>query len=89
LHKLDDGKNIAIEGEWDKETGGGCHLFDKKFEKASHACTWMYNPKYLLKFKDMLPIKAKVTLSRSERHWRKQIARDVVACMVGIYVLDL
>ena len=88
--KLEDSKNVAHAAEWNEEAGtaGGCHLYDKKFEKNNQICTWINNPQFLLQFPEQIPVKCKITLNRPEKIWKKRLAKNTVGCMMGIYVLD-
>jgi hypothetical protein len=86
LERLEDSKNLALSGAWTKETAGGSHLYDRPYEDSVKGQTWKDNPKFLLKFNAQGPIKAKITISRAESHWGWKIARDHVACMMGLYI---
>lgn len=86
LERLEDSKNLALSGAWTKETAGGSHLHERPYEDNVKGQTWKDNPKYLLKFNTHGPIKAKITISRAESHWSWKIARDHVACMMGLYI---
>ena len=88
LEKLEDSQNVVISGEWNNETAGGSHLYEKPFVTQIEKSTWASNPKYLLKFESQGYIRAKVTLSRPEKLWSSKIARNTVGCMMGLYVFD-
>jgi hypothetical protein len=42
----------------------------------------------LLKFETDGHIKARVTLTRSEKQWKAKIARKTIGCMIGLYIFD-
>mmetsp|Transcript_7872 Transcript_7872/g.15225 ORF Transcript_7872/g.15225 Transcript_7872/m.15225 type:complete len:1014 (-) Transcript_7872:50-3091(-) len=86
LERLEDSKNLALSGAWTKETAGGSHLHERPYEENVKGQTWKDNPKFLLKFNNQGPIKAKITISRAESHWSWKIARDHVGCMMGLYI---
>lgn len=75
LTKLDEEQNVVLTGEWMEGTAGGSHIYDKEFEQKLSNITWGTNPKFLLKFTGEDPIRAKISLTRPERHWAKTIAK--------------
>lgn len=86
MQQLPDSRNIVLASSWEKRTAGGCHLYDKEFEQKADAFTWMQNPKFLLKLETREPTLVKITLSRPERAWKKQIGMALVGSMIGFYV---
>ena len=93
LTKLDEEQNVVLTGEWAEGSAGGSHLYDKEFEQKLQNITWGTNPKFLLKFNTEEPIRAKISLTRPERHWAKTIAKvehrqNPVGCMMGLYIYD-
>ena len=86
IRKLEDAKNMVISGEWNEKSAGGCHLYDRAFETNADNFTWINNPKYLLQLYTTQKTKVKITLSRPEKAWKKQIAVSAVDCMIGFYV---
>jgi hypothetical protein len=89
IKKLEDSKNAVISGKWAEKSAGGCHLYDKEFEQKVDKFTWLNNPKFHMKL--TLPpgeqfTKVKVTLTRPENAWKKQIGMSLVGCMIGFYV---
>ena len=48
--------------------------------------TWGQNPKFLLKLVTPDPTQVKITLSRPEKAWKKQIGMALVGSMIGFYV---
>ena len=46
----------------------------------------MQNPKFLLKLETREPTAVKITLSRPEKAWKKQIGMALVGSMIGFYV---
>jgi hypothetical protein len=77
LTKLDEEQNVVLTGEWAEGTAGGSHIYDKEFEQKLSNITWGTNPKFLLKFSSEDPIRAKISLTRPERHWAKTIAKVI------------
>jgi len=49
VQQLVDSRNVVLSSTWEKRSGGGCHLYDKEYESKTDSCTWMQNPKFLLK----------------------------------------
>jgi len=49
VQQLVDARNVVLSSQWEKRSGGGCHLYDKEYENKTDSCTWMQNPKFLLK----------------------------------------
>lgn len=85
--KLEDSRNRVIAGAWGLErTAGGCHLYDKEFEQKQDNFTWVQNPKYQLKLTTREPTEVKITLSRPEKAWKKNIGANLVGSMIGFYV---
>jgi hypothetical protein len=89
VKKLEDSKNAVLSGKWAEKSAGGCHLYDKEFEQKVDKFTWVNNPKFHLKIS--LPggehvTKVKITLTRPENAWKKQIGMSLVGCMIGFYV---
>jgi len=89
VKKLEDSKNAVISGKWAEKSAGGCHLYDKEFEQKVDKFTWVNNPKFHLKM-SLQPgeqnTKVKITLTRPENAWKKQIGMSLVGCMIGFYV---
>lgn len=85
---LEDSRNAVVSGKWTDKSAGGCHLYDKAFEQKVDRFTWVSNPKFHLKLE--LPqnqqARVKITLSRPEKAWKKQIGMNLVGCMIGFYV---
>jgi hypothetical protein len=79
---------VALSGEWSDGFAGGCHLYDRPYELKIQNITWGSNPKYLLKFNTDGYIRCRVTLTRSEKHWKAKIARKTIGCMLGLYIFD-
>ena len=75
-----------LASSWEKRTAGGCHLYDKEYESKAEHTTWMNNPKFLLKLETREPTAVKITLSRPEKAWKKQIGMALVGSMIGFYV---
>jgi hypothetical protein len=92
IQKLDDSRHAVMTGQWSPENCGGCHLFqfdvDKSKEQANSA-TWKDNPKFNLKLHCTQKTEVKITLSRPEKAWKKQIAKSSVDCMMGLYIWPL
>ena len=86
VQQLADSKNVVLSSQWEKRSAGGCHLYDKEFESKTDSCTWMQNPKFLLKLETREPTAVKITLSRPEKAWKKQIGMALVGSMIGFYV---
>lgn len=85
---LEENTNIVLSGKWTDKSAGGCHLYDKVFEQKEDKHTWAQNPKFHLKL-DVQPNnyrRVKITLSRPEKVWKKQIGMNLVGCMIGFYV---
>ncbi len=61
-------------------------MYDKEFEQKSEKFTWMNNPKFHLRLQAQEPTMCKITLSRPEKAWKKQIGMNLVGCMIGFYV---
>jgi len=77
----------VISGKWETGSAGGCHLYDKEFEPVKQdMCTWVRNPKYLLRLATREQVEVKITLSRPEKAWKKSIGANLVGCMIGFYV---
>jgi len=86
IEKLEDSKNMVISGEWNDKSAGGCHLYDREYETIPDNFTWINNPKFLLHLSTTKKTHVKITLSRPEKAWKKQIAVSAVDCMIGLYV---
>jgi len=87
IEKLEDSRNQVISGKWDGPSSGGCHLYDKEYEPTKQdMCTWVRNPKYLLRLATREQVEVKITLSRPEKAWKKSIGANLVGCMIGFYV---
>ena len=86
VKKLEDSRNAVLSGKWTDKTAGGCHLYDKAFEQKPERFTWVNNPKFHLRLHTPGKTMVKVTLSRPEKVWKKQIAKGTVGCMIGFYV---
>lgn len=85
--QLPDTQNQVLAGKWEsKKSAGGCHLYDKEYEQKSESMTWQQNPKFLLTLKTREPRPVKITLSRPEMAWKKQIGMSLVGSMFGFYV---
>ena len=80
--------NAVVSGKWTEKTAGGCHLFDKEFESKPDCFTWMNNPKYLLKIDTREKVAVKITLTRPDKAWKKQVGQNLVGCMIGFYVYN-
>lgn len=83
---LEDNRNKVLTGKWIEKNAGGCHLNDKAFEQKQEKFTWSTNPKYHLKLEASGFVRVKITLSRPEKAWKKQIGMNMVGCMIGFYV---
>lgn len=83
---LEDSRNAVVSGKWTEKSAGGCHLYDKAFEQKVDKFTWVSNPKFHLKLQTNQPSRIKITLSRPEKVWKKQIGMNLVGCMIGFYV---
>lgn len=83
---LEESKNAVISGKWTDKTAGGCHLYHKAFEQKTDKFTWVTNPRFHLKLETNQQVKVKITLSRPEKAWKKQIGMNLVGCMIGFYV---
>jgi hypothetical protein len=86
VEKLEDSKNAVLSGKWTDKSAGGCHLYDKEFEQKSDKFTWINNPKFHLRLQTSAPENVKITLSRPEKAWKKQIGMNLVGSMIGFYV---
>ena len=84
--QLADSRNVVLASAWEKRTAGGCHLYDKEFEAKPDSFTWLNNPKFLLKLETRESTLVKITLSRPEKAWKKQIGMALVGSMIGFYV---
>jgi hypothetical protein len=87
LSSLENGNIISLIARTEK-TSGGCHLYDRAFESKPDRYTWINNPKFHLRLQTPEPTSVKITLSRPEKVWKKQIAKSAVACMMGFYVYE-
>lgn len=83
---LEESKNAVLSGKWTDKTAGGCHLYHKSFEQKADKFTWVSNPRFHLKLETNQQVKVKITLSRPEKAWKKQIGMNLVGCMIGFYV---
>lgn len=83
---LEESRNKVLTGKWTDKSAGGCHLYDKAFEQKQEKFTWSHNPKYHLKLEANGFVRVKITLSRPEKAWKKQIGMNMVGCMIGFYV---
>lgn len=61
-------------------------MYDKEYEQKSDKFTWVNNPKFHLRLQTTEPTAVKITLSRPEKAWKKQIGMSLVGCMIGFYV---
>lgn len=86
IKRLDDSKNIVLSGKWTEKSAGGSHLYDKEYESKPDKFTWNSNPKYHLRLQTPDPTFVKVTLSRPEKAWKKQIGMNLVGSMIGFYI---
>lgn len=86
--RLEDSRNVALSGEWSEGQAGGCHLYDRPYERKPDNITWGANPKFKLQFQTEGYVKARITLTRSEKHWKAKIARKTIGCMIGLYTFD-
>lgn len=86
VEKLEDSKNAVLSGKWSDKSAGGCHLYDKEFEQKSDKFTWINNPKFHLRLQTAAPVEVKITLTRPEKAWKKQIGMNLVGSMIGFYV---
>lgn len=86
MQQLPDSRNVVLASAWDKRSAGGCHLYDKEYEQKPDSFTWMQNPKFLLKLVTNEATAVKITLSRPEKAWKKQIGMALVGSMIGFYV---
>ena len=75
-----------MSGKWQEKSAGGCHLYDREFEQKQDKFTWLSNPRYLLRLQTHDPTAVKITLSRPEKAWKKQVGMNLVGCMIGFYV---
>merc|ERR1712139_363837 len=51
--------------------------------------TWVNNPKIFLNVRERCVGNLEIKLARSEKGWAKQIGKNPVGCMLGLYVLPL
>jgi len=65
--------NAVLASKWSDKNAGGCHLYDKEFEQKPDKFTWMNNPKFLLKLEGREKVGVKITLSRPDKAWKKQV----------------
>ena len=86
MQQLEDSRNVVLASQWEKRSAGGCHLYDKEYEQKPDAFTWVNNPKFLLNLQTREPTAVKITLSRPEKAWKKQIGMSLVGSMIGFYV---
>lgn len=91
VKKLEDSRNAVLAGKWTDKSAGGCHLYDKEYEQKVDKFTWTNNPKFHMKL--LLPpgdqfATVKITLTRPENAWKKQIGMSLVGCMIGFYVYN-
>mmetsp|Transcript_18762 Transcript_18762/g.28838 ORF Transcript_18762/g.28838 Transcript_18762/m.28838 type:complete len:259 (-) Transcript_18762:22-798(-) len=86
IQMLEDSRNAVISGKWTEKSAGGCHLYDKAFEQKIDKFTWVQNPKFHLKLDTQGQARVKITLSRPQKAWKKQIGMSLVGCMIGFYV---
>ena len=84
--KLEDAKNAVLSGKWTEKSAGGCHLYDKEYEQKSDKFTSTNNPNYHLRLQAYDSTEVKITLSRPEKAWKKQIGMNLVGIMIGFYV---
>jgi len=81
-----------LTGQWTKDNAGGCHLYDSEFEsfKKDANFSWKDNPKYNIRLHSSTKKPSvKITLSRPEKAWKKQVAESSVDCMMGMYIWSL
>jgi len=83
---LEDAHNQVVSGLWSEKSAGGCHLYHKEYEQKADKFTWVSNPKFHLKLETNQQVRVKITLSRPEKVWKKQIGMNLVGCMIGFYV---
>ena len=60
-------------------------MYDKEYEQKSDKFTWVNNPKFHLRIQTPDPTAVKITVSRPEKAWKKQIGMSLVGCMLGFY----
>ena len=65
-------QSIALPGQWEPATAGGCDLYD----------TWGKNPRFLLTIQEKGLYR--IALSRPGRVWRRNLLLDQ---MIGLYIL--
>lgn len=63
-------------------------MFQNESEKKDqlNTASWKDNPRYNLKLHCTQKTEVKITLSRPEKAWKKEIAKSSVDCMMGIYI---
>jgi hypothetical protein len=83
---LEEERHKVKSGKWEGRGAGGCHLYEKEFMPKVDDCTWVFNPKYVLKLSCREPTEVKITLSRPEKLWKKSVGMNLVGCMIGFYV---
>ena len=86
--QLEESRNVVLAGKWSTadKTCGGCHLFDKAFQEKEDKCTWSQNPQFILKLNTQELTNVKITLSRPDKVWKKQVGLNLVGSMIGFYV---
>ena len=83
---LEETRNAVLSSKWTEKNAGGCHLYHKNFEQKADRFTWTTNPRFKLNLEANGQVGVKITLSRPEKAWKKQIGMDLVGCMMGFYV---
>ncbi len=78
VEELPETRSKTLSGEWTESTSGGNHL-----------CTeWKKNPKFTLKLKNTEPALVKISLSRNQKTWATQVAKDSIGTMMGFYIMN-
>jgi len=79
VEELPESTSKTLAGEWGEGTAGGNHL---------NTFDWKKNPKYLLKPNNVGDESTvKITLSRNQKSWASQCAKDSIGCMIGFYIM--
>lgn len=78
VEKIPDLRFASTPGQWVRAMAGGSHVHD----------TWKNNPQFLVRIPGPVMTKPKLRfrLVRQEAEWRKQVAKDPIGCLLGLYV---
>jgi len=78
VEELPEARSKTITGEWTEGTAGGSHLNPD----------WKKNPRFFLKLNTSEPANVKIALSRNEKVWAQNCAKDSIGCMMGFYLMQ-